>query len=85
MDVTKQIQSLIDSLKAEKSMAQPWKNYAVSDAIRLQAVIAQGLSSSNQKPPPEFLHKNEGAAVAGCTCVPGQKASVHCPVHGINV
>lgn len=84
MDVTKQIQQLIVDLKADKSIAQPWKNYAISDASRLQAVIEQGKRSTNQTPPPEVAAQAQRGAVDGCICTPGKKASVNCPVHGIN-
>jgi hypothetical protein len=86
MDITKQMQSLIDSLKADKTMAQPYKNYAISDALRLQAVIERGVGTTNQKPPDGInLDKPpERMAEGGCTCDPNQKPFVNCPVHGIN-
>lgn len=70
------IQNLIDTLKADKTLAQPWKNYAMSDAMRLQAVIAMaGQAPASQHP----------ATSHGCICLPGQKAQASCPVHGLLV
>ena len=81
-DVTKQTEQLIEGLKADKSIAQPWKNYAISDASRLLAIIEKGKRVTNRTPPPEMPQHEE---VAGCTCQPGRKADVSCPVHGINL
>lgn len=84
MDVQKQTEQLISDLKADKSIAQPWKNYAVSDAMRLLAVIEKGKRVTNRTPPPDVAAKAQQSQ-AGCTCEPGKKASVNCPVHGINL
>jgi hypothetical protein len=84
MDITKQIQSVIDALKADKSIAQPWRNYAVSDASRLLAVVEKGLKTSNLTPPPEVQSGTSEPTVDTCTCTPGGKLNVNCPVHGIN-
>jgi hypothetical protein len=84
MDSTKQIQSLLDALQADKTMAQPWKNYAISDARRLQALIEIGLSTTNRVPPPDLPQPKVEVASNGCMCPPGGKRNVNCPVHGIN-
>jgi hypothetical protein len=86
MELLTQTQQLVQSLKADKDMAQPYKNFAVSDAIRLLALIEAGLRRTNAKPPADLLQPaakldaNLQPIQAGCICPPaGRRAD--CPIH----
>lgn len=78
MDIPTTMQALITALKADKQMAQPYKNFAVSDAIRLQAVINQGMRVTNMVPPAGALPDQP----ATCICPPTGGRRVDCPQHG---
>lgn len=71
------VQSLIEALDADKTMLQPYKNYALSDAKRLQALIEY-----NPTPKPT-VPAHPATTSGGCICTLGQKAHASCPVHGI--
>ena len=75
MNYDQQITNLINDLKTNTDVIQPYKNYAVSDLLRVQAVIRMGKTTSNLTPP-----TNDQT----CTCpFPGR--DVNCLVHGNNV
>lgn len=59
--------------RADKGLLQPFKNYALSDTQRLQAVFRMAVGSTNLEPP-----KGDPG---GCICPTG---GIHgaCPVHG---
>lgn len=73
------VRKLIEALDADKTIAQPYKNYAKSDALRLEAVIEKGIVTTNIKPP------EPRPATMVCFCLPGQKPNHNCPVHGLQV
>lgn len=78
------ITKLIEALRADKTMVQPYKNYALSDALRLEAVIEKGLGTTMRKPPEDMVITNPQVALGNCICTPGQKPAAHCPVHGLS-
>jgi hypothetical protein len=79
MDIPTIMQHLIDELKADKQMAQPYRNYAVSDAIRLQAVIRQGMVTTNMVMPSGAI--SDSQQNGSCICPPAGRR-VDCPIHG---
>lgn len=81
MDVPTQIQSLIDEAKADKSIAQPWRNYGLKHLHEALADFEKGMRTSNQVPPPEAVNPPPQQAV--CICPPGGKRNANCPVHGL--
>jgi len=95
MNYDQAITEMLAAIKADKSLAQPWKNYAASDLARVQAVIRMAKNTVN-KTPPEGQRVDAGTAnvgpytpmdiapgelPAGCICPLGAE-SADCPVHG---
>ena len=64
------IQELIDVIKADKSILQPWRNKAVARLEEAQAFVMKGKMTTYREP--------EGLV---CTCRTGM-ADKNCPVHG---
>lgn len=64
------IQDIITMLKDDKSVAQPYRNYALKELHLAVALVEKGQRITNLKPP-------EGV----CTC-PDGAVSKSCPVHG---
>lgn len=77
MDIPTIMQSLIDALKADKTIAQPYRNFAVSDAIRLQAVISTGRTITTKVMPAGAISETSDP----CICPPAGRR-VDCPIHG---
>lgn len=77
------IQALISALDADKTMLQPYKNYALSDAKRLQALIEYDPVRPATAPSSGTLMSQTMPSASGCICTPGQKAHASCPAHGI--
>lgn len=96
MNYDEAITQMINELKADKSIAQPWKNYATSDLLRVQAVIRMGKTVTKQEPPADMQigdPKNPAMAFAGpkpeqrfiggpCICQPDMPPRLDCPMHG---
>lgn len=76
MNYDQQITAIIDAMKTDKAIAQPWKNYATSDLLRVQAIIRMGLTTTNMQPP-----AGTPTTARQCTCTIGVM-SPNCPVHG---
>jgi len=92
MNYDQAITEMLAAIKADKSLAQPWKNYASSDLARVQAVIRMAQTATNLKPPEGYgtvvsgsaegtsvLRDDRGYSLA-CTCMTGA-IDVSCPVH----
>jgi len=75
MNYDQHLTDLMDAMKADKDLSQPIKNYALSDAVRLQAVIRMAKINTNLQPPAGIP-----TTAAGCTC-PFGVISATCPVH----
>lgn len=70
MNYDQELNAIAEEVKTDKSIVQPWRNYALKAANEMQAFIKMGKTTSPLQPPPEAV----------CTCPPGgRKAS--CPVH----
>ena len=70
MDYDQSIQEIISVLKADKSVIQPWRNYAIKHLMEAQAHICKGLSTTYREPEQRV-----------CTCPEGGMRK-DCPVHG---
>lgn len=80
MNYDQEITRLIEEIKADKSLAQPWKNYASKELHVAQSLIRMAKTTTNRAPdnaPPLQV----SSAGTGCTCVPGA-VDRNCPTHG---
>jgi hypothetical protein len=73
------IQEIIDVIKADKSLAQPYKNFAVSDGLRWKAVVAAARNTTNREAPDDMPTMQFDAPKCTCTELGRRK---DCPVHG---
>jgi hypothetical protein len=48
MDYNRNISELIDAIKADKSILQPWRNKAVARVEEAQAFVRMGLTSTSK-------------------------------------
>lgn len=76
MNYDQQITALIEAMKTDKRFDPKIRNYAMSDAVRLQAVIRMGLTTTNREPMGEELEESN----TGCNC-PSGTISKSCPIH----
>jgi hypothetical protein len=83
------LNNFIVAIGEDKAIIQPWRNYAQSDARRLLALVHEGQSKTNMKPPVgESLTLNDLNNYTvqdvnefnGCTCATDLRKN--CPVHG---
>lgn len=93
MNYDEHISQLIEALKDDQSLAQPYKNYLISDAKRLQIAIRGAKTIAFNQPPPDMPEPNgttspqpmqfAGPSTTGvCVCTPGMPRRRDCPVHG---
>lgn len=74
------INALIEEIKADKSIVQPWRNYATKALSEAQAFLVMGgISTYRSAPEGMIADRLNGADV--CTCGPGVRDG-KCPVHG---
>ena len=80
MDYDAAITEIVDVLKADKAVVQPWKNYALKAANEMQAFVRMGLTTTNRQPPdaPVFPRPKP----IGCICTDDMPPRRDCPVHG---
>lgn len=81
MNYDQEITRLIEEIKADKSLAQPWKNYASKELHVAQSLIRMGKTTTNRAPdnaPPVTVIRG---GTSECTCVPGA-VDRNCPTHG---
>lgn len=77
------ITDLVEAIKADKLLMQPFKNYAVSDLLRVQAVVRMARQTTNQKPPEDAV-ANVKKEFGLCICPEGA-IDKNCPRHGTAV
>jgi len=88
MNYDQHLTELIDGLKADTKLAQPYKNYLLSDAKRLQVSIRGTQTIAIQQPPPDIANQPAPMQFAGpgtagsCICLPDMPPRKDCPVHG---
>lgn len=73
------LNDIIEHIKADKGIVQPWRNYAIKHLMEAQAHICKGLSTA----PAHLVQmaEHEGAPVMGvCICPEGGRHK-NCPVH----
>lgn len=79
MNYDQEITKLLAMIKVDKSLAQPWKNYATKELNVAQALIRMAKTTTNIEVPlgmgPKTVERS------GCTCPTGAE-SADCPVHG---
>lgn len=76
MNYDLEITRLVAAIKDDKTLVQPFKNYAMSDAQRLQAVIRMAKTTANITPP-----AGTSSTASQCICSIGVR-DTRCPVHG---
>ena len=79
MNYDQEITKLVEAIKADKSIIQPWRNKAAARLEEGQAFVRMGLQMSYAQNPPEITYGFSQA----CNCMPGAVANPSCPVHGI--
>lgn len=72
------ITNLVEAIKADKSLIQPFKNYAASDLLRVQAIVRMAKQTSLLEPPIDAV---TGFDNPDCTC-PSGAIDKQCPIHG---
>ncbi len=90
MNYDSEINRLVEAIKADKSIIQPWRNKAVARAEECQAFVRMGLTTASakvgtnypmsldpQSPPWEANLKSAN----DCICPPGA-VDDQCPIHG---
>lgn len=87
MNYDQAITDLVEAIKADKALVQPFKNYATSDLLRVQAVVRMAKQTTQQQAPVEL--KTTGASgiaamQSHCWCPIGAVDNA-CPVHGNSV
>lgn len=97
MNYDEYIHQLIEALKADKGLAQPYKNYLISDAKRLQVAVRGTKTMAMEKAPADVLAEAgtgdaplpmqfAGPMTSGtagqCVCTTGMPPRKDCPVHG---
>ena len=89
MDYDQSIQEIISVLKADKSVIQPWRNYAIKHLMEAQAHVKMGLTTTNREPDDHPAMQFAGPVKGGadiaapqCICTPGMPPRKDCPVHG---
>ena len=68
------IDDMIEHIKADKSIIQPWRNDAIAQLRRAKAFIRMGLTSTNRTDLPSDPEPT-------CTCPEGGTRK-SCPLHG---
>ena len=74
MNYDQQINNLAETIKADKSIIQPWRNKAVARLEEAQAFVRMGKTSA----PAGLVH----GAQNECSCVAGAIDKT-CAVHGV--
>lgn len=82
MNYDQKITALITAIKEDKSITQPWKNYATKELNIAQACLRMSKTSTNLKPPSGLV--NDDGSLAECTC-PRGAVDTSCPQHGSSV
>jgi len=82
MNYDQTISDLLATIKADKSIIQPWRNKAFARLEEAQAFIRMGRTSTNIQPPPGQRILASDELNAGCTCPIGAIAT-DCQEHGL--
>ena len=73
MDYNRNISELIEAIKADKSILQPWRNKAIARVEEAQAFVRMGLTSTTRT-------ADQVSSDKSCTCPVGAIRS-DCPIH----
>lgn len=90
--------ALAEKTKKDAGLAQPHKNYCLSDLERLHALYDRAGRITNAKPPAGMLEGSQNDQAAklnepvmsesgqSCPCTEaGGKPQAHCPIHGLRM
>jgi len=69
MNFDYEINRIMEAVKTDKSIVQPWRNKAAARLEEAQAFVRMGMTTTNMKPP------------ENCSCLPGAY-DVDCTTHG---
>jgi len=76
LNYDQEINKIVEAIKADKSIAQPWRNKASARLEEVRAFVRMGLQTTYAKNPIEITY----ALGQTCTC-PFGVLSATCPVH----
>lgn len=76
MNYDQEITKLLAMIKVDKSLAQPWKNYATKELNVAQALIRMAKTTANIEAPQGMKEEQET-----CIC-PNGAVYATCPIHG---
>jgi len=79
MQYDSQINQIVERLKTDKTVVQPWRNKAVARLQEAQAFVRMGQTTTYQSPN-KVTGDNEPPVAGVCTCPPGA-LDQDCPVH----
>ncbi len=82
MNYDQTISELLATIKADKTIIQPWRNKAHARLEEAQAFIRMGRTSTNIQPPPGQRILASDEPNTDCICLVGAIAT-DCPVHGL--
>lgn len=80
MNYDQEITDLVEAIKADKSIVQPWRNKASARLEEAQAFVKYGKGLSLM-PAPYGMEPHTIADMRACTCPPGARDKT-CAVHG---
>lgn len=82
MNYDSEINELVNSLKEDKTIIQPWRNKAISRLEEVQAFIRMGKTTAYQPKgdPNQIIPGPLGGRTCSCST---EVRKVNCPVHGL--
>jgi hypothetical protein len=84
-DYEKVLADVVNDIRADKSIMQPWKNKAMARIQEAAVFVDHGKKISLAKPPeglPSAGPKFPTPQPLGCICQPDMPPRKDCPVHG---
>lgn len=87
MNYDQEITKLINEIKADKSIIQPWRNKAAARLEEVQAFVRMGRGTSNLQAPfpvhPGQINGRVQGCNGNCDLSPNGLVDGNCPVHGL--
>lgn len=83
---TPAINTFIEQIKGDKSIVQPWRNYALKHLGEALADIHEGQRVTNLTPPegtPGMVDTAAAVKTGMCICDPDMPPRKNCVVHGV--
>jgi hypothetical protein len=85
MNYDQYVQEIVDVIKADKAIVQPWRNKAVARLEEAQAFIHEGKTTTYREAPgglPTMQFAGPSTTAGQCVCTLGMPPRKDCPVHG---